>query len=364
MYRSSSDTNPAPRTAAPNSGTAAAPANGTAATDTGTTAPRTDRKAAARDDGGVLFRKVRVSARDQRVFIGKLVLALALAGGAGYLALRPNWLVALLGACLLGAVYTHMVELQHQCLHHSSFRSSRPHRLVGVPLGAPLLVAYSHYRVRHLQHHRHLGTPQDSEFFGFDTRKPLTWGQLLRGAFDYARLLGVARDIGLSLANRWTYDLGQIAERRRREVNAEYRLFGLLIVAAVAAVPLGAGELVLRLWVLPLLFAVPMHFLVELPEHILCDTETTDVLRNTRSIKGSWFTTWYTNGNNLHVEHHAAMTVPINQLPQRHDEVRRRAVHVESSYPAFFRQVIKAVRPGSRPPSPEQETAVSTGALR
>lgn len=303
----------------------------------------------------LLFQKARVARRDEAVFVAKLVVALGLMGFAGYLALAPSLPVALAGTLLLGALYTHMVELQHQCLHHSAFRAAKPHRLVGVPLGIPLLVSYSHYRVRHLQHHRYLGTPQDSEFFGFDTRKPLTWGLLLRGFLDYPRLLAVLKDIGQSYTGRWTYDLGQIAERRRRDIIAEYRLLGVIFAGAAAVAVTGYGDLLLRLWVVPLLFAVPMHFLVELPEHLLCDSETTDVLHNTRSIRGSWLTTWFTNGNNLHIEHHAAMTVPINRLPERHAEARRHATHVERSYLDFFRKTAAAARHNLRK-APEPHT--------
>ncbi|MFG2600809.1 fatty acid desaturase family protein [Streptomyces sp. NPDC048462] len=288
----------------------------------------------------LLFRKRRVSDWDQAVFTAKVALACCLAVAAGYLALSPSWPVALTGALLLGATYTHMVELQHQCLHHSAFQAARLHRWVGVPLGIPLLVTYSHYRVRHLQHHRYLGTPQDSEFFGFDNRKPITPGLLVRGLLDYSRLVMVLRDVARSWTGRWSYDIGQIAERRRREIVAEYRLIGLVIAAAVCAAALGLAEPLVRLWLLPLAFAVPLHFLVEVPEHLMCETSTRDVLRNTRSIRGSWLTTWFTNGNNLHIEHHAAMVVPINRLRERHQEAERRAVHVERSYGAFFRKLV------------------------
>ncbi|MFG1872498.1 fatty acid desaturase [Micromonospora arborensis] len=91
-----------------------------------------------------------------------------------------------------------------------------------------------------------------------------------------------------------------------------------------------------------------MHFLVELPEHILCDTETTNVLRNTRSIGGSWLSTWYAIGNNLHIEHHAARSVPINQLPARHEETRRFARHVEGTYTDFYRKLWQALRAPTR----------------
>lgn len=98
------------------------------------------------------------------------------------------------------------------------------------------------------------------------------------------------------------------------------------------------------MWLLPwLLVATPLHFLVELPEHLYCEDDTTDVLRNTRSISGGRFSTWFTNGNNLHVEHHAAMTVAINRLPERHGLVKRFAVYTEDSYWTFYRTVLREV---------------------
>ncbi|MBW8486809.1 fatty acid desaturase family protein [Actinomadura parmotrematis] len=295
-----------------------------------------------------IFQRVRVRRRDRAVFIAKLAAALALLAAGAALEFLGGTAGAVAGVVLLAAVYTHMVELQHQCLHHSAFTGARPHRLVGVPLGLPLLVSYSHYRVRHLQHHRYLGTERDSEFFGFDAAEPLTWRRLLRGAFDYRRLLTVVRDVVRSTRGTWSYDLGQISDRRRREVIAEYRLIGAVLAAAVVLAALGQGEAVLRLWLLPLAVAVPMHFLLELPEHVLCDTATTDVLRNTRSITGSRFSTWFTNGNNLHVEHHAAMTVAINRLRERHPEVRASAKYVERGYPTFYWRVARAATAGSR----------------
>ncbi|PYC65541.1 stearoyl-CoA 9-desaturase [Micromonospora arborensis] len=292
----------------------------------------------------LLFARARTTGADERVFLGKLgVLALITAAGAT-LALRPEPLAVVAGVLLLAAMYTHAVELQHQVLHHSAFRRAWPHRLVGVPLGLPLFVVYSHYRVRHLQHHRFLGTPHDTEFFGFDTRQSLTFATLLRGSFDYHRVLVVLRDVVRSAAGRWNYEFGDISPKMRRHVVQEHLVQGAAVLAATGLALAGLGEYVLLLWVLPVVAAVPMHFLVELPEHILCDTETTNVLHNTRSIRGSWLSTWYTNGNNLHIEHHAAMSVPINQLPARHEETRRLATHVERTYADFYRTLWQALR--------------------
>jgi fatty acid desaturase len=297
----------------------------------------------------LLYQRARVSARDQRVFILKLAIVVAITVVGGALALQANWPSMIAGFIVLGAIYTHAVELQHQCLHHSAFTKARPHRPVGVLLGLPLLVSYSHYRVRHLQHHKYLGSPEDSEFFGFDTRQPLTFRALFVGLFDYGRLLVILKEIFRSYRGTWTYDLGQIADRRRREIVSEYRLIGAVIAATAAVSAAGFGEYAVRLWIAPLVVAVPMHFLVELPEHILCDSETSDVLRNTRSITGSWLSTWFTNGNNLHVEHHAAMTVPINRLRERHSEVQELATYVDPTYGTFFRRVLAEARRNTGP---------------
>jgi fatty acid desaturase len=284
-----------------------------------------------------------------------VLTALTVAGAV--LALRSDPLLVAAGVVLLAAMYTHAVELQHQCLHHSAFRRSLPHRIVGVPLGIPLFVVYSHYRLRHLQHHRYLGTPQDTEFFGFDTRGPLTWPALMGGFFDYKRLGSVVLDVLRSATGRWTYSHGTAAPAMYRRIVVDHLALGAVLLICTGTAFAGYGEYLLRLWVLPLLLAVPLHFLVELPEHILCDTESTDVLRNTRSIRGSWFSTWYTNGNNLHIEHHASMAVPINRLHERHGETLQYAEHVERSYPDFFRLLRRAMRDTRKAPS----TATTAG---
>ncbi len=306
----------------------------------------------------LIFQRARLTARDQRVFLTKLAIVLALGIAGVALVVTGNTISMIAGMLLLGVLYTHMVELQHQCLHHSAFLKVGLHRRVGVVLGLPMMVSYSHYRIRHLQHHRFLGTDQDSEFFGFDKRQPLTPRALLGSPFDYKRLSSVVLAAYQSWHGTWRYENGQVSERIRRDSMAEYRLMSLVVVVGAAASAVGFGSLVVQLWLVPwLLVATPLHFLVELPEHIYCDDDTTDVLRNTRSISGSTFSTWFTNGNNLHVEHHAAMTVPINRLPERHGAVKQFAAYTDHSYWSFYRTVLREVvanRSKGRRPAPTE----------
>jgi fatty acid desaturase len=296
-----------------------------------------------------IFVRDGVTARDQRVFVTKVVFAGVLLGLGVFLATRDGVLPIVLGVFLIGATYTHMVELQHQCLHHSAMLHPADHRRFGFPLGALMLVSFSHYRVRHLQHHRYLGTDQDTEFFGFDTRQPLTPGALFRGLFDYMRLVHAVADMVRCWRGTWRYTDGQISERMHRHVITEYRVLSVLVLAAGAIAAAGHWRLVLLLWVAPLLLvATPLHFLVELPEHIGCDNDSQDVLRNTRSITGSRLSNWYTNGNNLHIEHHATMAVPINRLPERHAAVLAAAAYTNRTYWEFYRGVLAQVVRGGR----------------
>lgn len=286
----------------------------------------------------------RVSQVDSFRFVLRLLLATVLATLGAVLVLSGGWIRPGLGIVVLGAIYTHAVELQHQCLHHSAFVRSWPHRIVGILLGLPTLVSYSHYRVKHLQHHRFLGTARDSEFFGFNVTRRLTWRVLASGLLDYKRLLIVVRDVIRSVRGSWYYPDGQISPRARRQIIQEYRLIGLLLVAAAMLGFAGFVEEVALLWLAPLALAVPIHFLVELPEHVMCDDDTTDVLRNTRSIKGSWLTTWFTNSNNLHIEHHLDMRTPLQRLADRHPDIAARSKYVERSYVGFYRLVLREVR--------------------
>jgi fatty acid desaturase len=166
--------------------------------------------------------------------------------------------------------------------------------------------------------------------------------------FDYPRFIAVIRDTAQSAAGRWRYTLGAISPKAHRNVQSEYRIIGAALIIAIVATCLGFGEVIGKLWLLPLILAVPMHFLVELPEHLGCDPDSKDVLRNTRSITGSKFSTWFTNGNNLHVEHHAAMNVPMHKLRARHHIVHNEGKFVDSRYAEFYGSVLRQVVTGWR----------------
>lgn len=242
----------------------------------------------------------------------------------------------------LGLVYAHLVELQHECLHHHAFRSRRLNRIFGFLSGVFLLSNYSHYRYEHLLHHANLGSPDNGEFFNYRFRNLDSFFGFAKAAFHLGRFVDVGRAILQSFGSS-----KQFAENRDREsdrIRTEYRLLLLCVVAAVAAALVWNGLWFLVLaWLLPaLLVGEPAHFLIEMPEHFGLNTQTNpNVLTNTRTIRAGRMLTWFTNMNNLHTAHHFNYSVPMVNVRRLYESAMPDCPVVEPSYWSFFGRVVR-----------------------
>jgi fatty acid desaturase len=275
------------------------------------------------------------------VFTAKFGFALALVG-LGWLAvaLLPRWWVAVPAIVLIGLMYAHLVELQHECLHEHAYSRRSLNRLAGFVAGLPMLSSYSHYKYDHLRHHAFLGTPTNQEFFNYRFRNLDSPIGFVRASFHLGRYLDVFRLIGLSLAGRLNPAVSKTVAAKR--IRTEYIGFGI-VLPAVTAVGIVAGSwLPVLCWLLPaVLVAEPAHFLIELPEHYGLNTQTDpNVLTNTRTVQASWFGRWYTNGNDLHTAHHYHQGVPMAQVPRLHELITDRIGTVDPSFPRFYRKVL------------------------
>jgi fatty acid desaturase len=283
----------------------------------------------------------RFTAKDARLYGAKLLFAGALMTLSGIWILTHGWLAALPAQVVLGVLYAHCTELQHQALHGTGFRGRSHNRLTGALLGMPMLISYSRYRSLHLLHHRHLGTAQDTEFFTYSIAEKLTLWTLFTSAFNLSRWGGAVRDIFRSLSPRAEFDQAIKDPGVYRRIRVEYR-WTLSAALALSLLSWWLDEpLILTLWLIPLCFAEPTHFLIELPEHFQCDRTTTDVFRNTRSVSGTRFSFWLTNGNNLHVEHHLRMGMPINKLPRLHPAIVGQMTNYNRTYPDLYRTALR-----------------------
>lgn len=266
-------------------------------------------------------------------FLMRLLIFLGLTAGLIAVILSTSGVVSFLAMVLLGLVYAHGVELQHQALHNTAFPSRFWNRLVGFFLGLPLLVSFSDYQHSHLRHHRLLGTSDDREFFNYGYDRLTTLKPLLTHLLMVRHYRDVTGFIVGSVLGRTKPDMKR---ETALKIRAEYRWFAFFIVAAVAASVAFRTTALLEVWFVPLLFAIPAHALIELPEHWGRDHGTLDVRVNTRTIRTGAFGYWYTNGNNYHIEHHWLPAVPNDKLAYLHSTIDRE-IEIDT-YPAFFKR--------------------------
>lgn len=252
----------------------------------------------------------------------------------------PYWIVP---SVLLGLAYAHAVELQHQCLHNTAYRSRFWGRVVGVLLGLPSLVSFSDYQNSHLKHHRLLGTPEDKEFFNYAYQKLHSFPSLVTHLWMVRHYRDVVGYIFNSTRGKLVRK-DQATLKMAQKIRFEYKLMAIFLTTMVVVTIVFQTPLFLKLWLIPLLIAVPTHALIELPEHIGCNTTVNDVLVNTRTIKTNKFTVWFVNGNNYHVEHHWLPAVPNDKFPELHTYVSSRTTYADVGYRSFYSQFLRNLR--------------------
>ncbi|MGW2486096.1 fatty acid desaturase family protein [Streptomyces sp. NPDC001606] len=283
---------------------------------------------------------------DGRIFAAKLALVAVLLAGGIWLTLTPALWARALGTVVVGLMFAHMLELQHETLHSIAFRGRRLNVVAGVILGLPTLVSFAAYQVSHLRHHRDLGTPENQEFFDYGDQYGSEENSLVRttGLWLY-RLSMIAHykqfllTSGRVLTGR---DIGEESPLTQRRIRRDHLIILGTLAASVAVCALTHSWAVVWAWLLPMaLVGLPAHALIELPEHFRCDTDTPDVFQNTRTITSNRFMAWLTNTNNFHVEHHLLPTLPFHKLSEMHRDVIPQARYHHRSYRDFFRWLVR-----------------------
>lgn len=273
-------------------------------------------------------------------FLVRCAIYLALVAGLVAVIVSTRGIPAFIAMAALGLIYAHGVELQHQALHNTALPSKSWNRLTGFFLGLPMLVSFSDYQYSHLRHHRLLGTSDDREFFNYGYDRLTSLGPLFAHLLMLRHYRDVAGFMAASLAGRRKASIQQ--REAAGHVRAEYQWMSVAVVAAVGISLYFQTDLFLRVWLIPLLFAIPTHALIELPEHWGRNHDSLDVLANTRTIRASWFGTWFTNGNNYHIEHHWLPAIPNDRFPELHRKIEQ---HIETeSYPAFYARFFRELR--------------------
>lgn len=266
-------------------------------------------------------------------FALRILICIALIALSMGLILKFGGFFAVVGTVSLGLMYAHAVELQHQALHNTGFANKTVSRIVGFLLGLPMLVSYSDYQYHHFQHHRLLGTVDNREFFNYGYNRLTSLKPLMAHLLMLGHYREVAKFVSWSLTGRLRPG---VKEESAVRIRTEYCLIALFIATMVTISVVWRTTIFLKLWLFPLLVAIPTHALIELPEHWGKQEDTTDVGVNTRTIRATWFGYWFTNGNNYHIEHHWLPSIPNDRLPHLHQLL---STQVETeTYPQFYKK--------------------------
>lgn len=284
-------------------------------------------------------------------FAWRVALWITLMVIGGWLSLRPQAWAVVTGILVLGTAMAHGVELSHQALHYSGFRTRRLNEIFGVALGLPMLVSFYEYRINHLKHHALLGTPENREFFDYGTE---TW--TLKGLIFRFFMLHHYTSLGPRLISALRgQPVGDYHPRYQRQICLFYVVAVLALVSLAAGCWFSASFQPLLIW-LAALFTVasPLHAFIEMPEHYGCIDKSADAFENTRTIKSNWFMAWLTNYNNFHVEHHLWANVPIQKIHLLHTHCREKSKFFNTGYFQFYKAALHdALVSGS---SPNEET--------
>jgi fatty acid desaturase len=271
-------------------------------------------------------------------FAWRVALWAALFGAGGWLAACTSpWVVAA-GVILLGVAMAHGVELSHQALHHTGFRSAAMNEITGIAMALPMLVSFYEYRINHLKHHALLGTPNNREFFDYGSETWTPKGLALR--FLMLRHYASFSNRLIKAVRGGVFD--EYHARYQAQVRRFYYIATLALVSLVLACALTHSFRPLLVWLSALiLVASPLHAWIEMPEHYGCNERSVDVFENTRTITSNTFMTWLTNSNNFHVEHHMWANVPIQKIRRLHERCRDRSLHRNRGYWEFYKSALR-----------------------
>lgn len=194
---------------------------------------------ALRDGQGVSYLEARaaLTPRWRRLWASLLVGHLALAGvvvAVASLSGRSTVMDVLVvagGAAAVGYVVHYVVLFQHEAVHFNLAPTRRSNDLACDVLIGPLIgETVASYRAIHLEHHRHLGTTQDTERSYFE---PFSARFLLEGLTG----VRIARIIGARLVHN--------AERSASSHESTRRVPWVLLAAVVLHVSVIGGAIVL-----------------------------------------------------------------------------------------------------------------------
>lgn len=257
-------------------------------------------------------------------------LGLTLGVGALIAAGVPGWWLLL---PVQGVLIIFLFTLEHEATHRTPFRTVWLNDWVGRLCGVLLVLPFEWFRAFHMAHHRWTNLPEkDPELAGPKPETRRAWAWHVSGLpYWIAEVRLMARLVAGRVED------GFVAEGARTRVVAEAR--GMAAVYAVAGLSLVWTDVVLWVWVVPVLLGQPFLRLYLLAEHGDCP-EVANMFENTRTTFTTQAVRWLAWNMPYHVEHHVWPTVPFHRLPEVHGLMKEELRVTAEGYAAFTKDYL------------------------
>ncbi|MEL6642513.1 MAG: fatty acid desaturase [Pseudomonadota bacterium] len=234
------------------------------------------------------------------------------------------WLLLPVHGILLVFLFT----LEHEATHQTPFRSERLNDLVGWACGLILILPFTWFRYFHFAHHRFTNDPErDPELAA---PKPESWSAWIWHVSGLPYWGAMIRQLVINAMGRAEADY--LPARAQARIVAEARWMVAIYAGALGT--LMVSDLVLWLWVIPVLLGQPFLRVYLLAEHGRCPA-VTNMFENTRTTftnRAMRFLAW---NMPYHIEHHAYPSVPFHRLPELHRLAEAHLVTTAPGYVAF-----------------------------
>lgn len=241
---------------------------------------------------------------------------------------------------LHGVVLAHLFSLQHECEHHTAFRSKWICGVLSWVCGFFILVAPRYFHHEHNAHHRNTNIPgRDPELI--DLPKSFTSYIVYISSVGYWYGLSASL-IRTALGRFSTTELSFIPETERPKVIRESRLFlaGYLLIAIASAIH--TTDAALWYWIVPLLLGQPVMRAIRMTEHV-GRPQIKDRGKNTRSTIVSAAMHFLCWNMNYHAEHHFAPAVPFHALPALHERLKGSLFFESGGYIGAHRDIVRMI---------------------
>ena len=235
----------------------------------------------------------------------------------------PFWFLML---PVQGVLIVFLFTLEHECTHKTPFASARLNEGIGQVCGLFLLLPFRWFRSFHLAHHR--WTNQAGQDPELDTAKPVSaagWVWHISGLPYWIANVRLLIRLALGREAARYLPTGAIAEMRTEAL-------GMILVYAAAAVSLAFSQMILWLWIIPVVLGQPFLRLYLMAEHGDCP-QVTNMFFNSRTTLTTGLVRFLAWNMPFHIEHHVWPQVPFHHLPALHDRLK---AHLGVTAPGYI----------------------------